>query len=1737
MTNDALMPFKAHDRYFKQQIPTWLSHASTHAIKELHQRQLPPAQVAVDTAPQLRQAWRDSLRRSQVSNAGAVRILGKLKGISEFAEPLLRAELKTRFSLDISVTANELVHMRNDASWREDRLASVLISRQPLLQAALQNFSAGDVEIFRTDAYSAVTAIGALQPFPETVDPARRAHQSIRYASTLSISPHQFAAMCRELDVGQQYQDHLQSILDAPDTRDAVRRALVSAARDRCESNVHAARIAGHISEPAYRMLKQLLRQSASAPASRTLRVDKVYERGSSAFDGSRCYLLNLFGSTLGGGFLLLGPDPAGQQLPVVVVMPGDARPVQEYDSYADFYRSLKERLQDPDFQRFFSRFVGRRGQSSVFSQLTSLSNWQAQKPKVQEVRGECFDYLHTAMLARARDDARTLAVPTADVDREAWLQELDHYLGLGLSMLNVAAFFVPGLGEVMMVALGAQLLGDLFHGLQAWEANDKEQAITYLQSFGINLALTAGLGVAAGAVGAALSQPLAIDALEVVELPGGEVRLWRPDLGPYQHSADVLEGRFADAQGIYRIAGRRYIRIEGKPFEITLDSRLDKWHIEHPDDPQAYRPVLEHNGQGAWHHSLERVDSWPRRTLVRRLGQDFEGWPDATLERMADISGVSDAELRRVYSDDQPAPAALLDVRRRLEIDRLISAQIDKVRTGQGLQQGFHYPVSLLPELPRWPIGKAIELYDSAELWGQPSVYGSPAPGVNAIKVSRSDLSAGRLAHRVVEGLNLAERRLWFGNDYLARDIETELGQQLAEQMVASRSRMFDSLYANRATVDDKLQLALQRDFQGLSRPLAKALTEAASEVERNRWQASGRVPLTLAKRAREASRQVRLSRACEGLEVSYLANDDTYRLALHLLPELPGWSDTVHVSVRSASVSGTELDSIGSAGATSHKTLVQTSRGWRAFDEGNEALSGLDTADHGFFTSLLQALPDSERVALGVNIGDSAALRRALLVQAARQPAKARLALGMAVDHGGFRSPLPVGAGRRGYPLGGVIGRLLPRTYEQRLRSLFPDYTDAQLRNLLRNASERGENLESLIGDLEQELETERQGLSAWVEQGASATARERRRQLALQLLDVWQQRRRAPLEDSEYLVDGASGYILTLNSPGVDALPPLASANDQILELELNSMMAITELPADFLRAFPNLRRLSVRHTPISEIPEHLGQLSHLRVLDFTYTRVGLANLSRLSGLHRLRHLDLRGVSQASVTLTAEQLAPLGQLFQLRFLSLMENEASFGPGVFAELASVEDLRALYLNRNRITLTEADVGELAGITTLRELSMGMNPLMRAPDIRQMQALRLLALHDAQISTWPVGLETTSSIDVRLEGNAITEVPVGAGLMPGLSFGFQGMSEALTTRLIRERMQVQANPGADVLIEELLDEGADDDLSAYHQLTQAQEQTALALFSLPESRSLRRLLARLLNNAQIAEAQAVQLIEAAAADPEGLGRQLFAQAVDADTCEDRDIVVFSDIQGLQEAHQALSRVALAQGDEASRQLLDLGISRWRLQRLRTYVAEQIRGWQADPEFVHFIDAIEVELYYRINLAQRLGLRNQPAAMAYGHTVFWVTSDMLAEAERVIRQDQAGLLVQWMTQEVYWQVYLKRVYSARYEALQVELAEIFDPAIDFMEDLQRLRGTQADLTTPLPAVEGEAANQLALAFEVAHSDLPQLAYDEVVWNQAYRTLQDAREAKENELPGILTKEEIGRSLWPLLIGR
>lgn len=90
--------------------------------------------------------------------------------------------------------------------------------------------------------------------------------------------------------------------------------------------------------------------------------------------------------------------------------------------------------------------------------------------------------------------DARTIAVPTAEVDARARDKRLKHWLELGMNVLNVAAFFVPGLNTVMLGVFAYDLMSSVFTGFEAWEEGDTRQALAQLESLAINAAVIAAL-------------------------------------------------------------------------------------------------------------------------------------------------------------------------------------------------------------------------------------------------------------------------------------------------------------------------------------------------------------------------------------------------------------------------------------------------------------------------------------------------------------------------------------------------------------------------------------------------------------------------------------------------------------------------------------------------------------------------------------------------------------------------------------------------------------------------------------------------------------------------------------------------------------------------------------------------------------------------------------------------------------------------------------------------------------------------------------------------------------------------------------------------------------------------------------------------------------------------------------------------------------------------------------------
>lgn len=144
-------------------------------------------------------------------------------------------------------------------------------------------------------------------------------------------------------------------------------------------------------------------------------------------------------------------------------------------------------------------------------------------------------------------------------------------------------------------------------------------------------------------------------------------------------------------------------------------------------------------------------------------------------------------------------------------------------------------------------------------------------------------------------------------------------------------------------------------------------------------------------------------------------LENSDTHRLALHSLENLPGWSPSVRLEVRDFKQTGKLHDAIGAPEAPIKRTLVRTIEGeYIPEDE-----KGMVLAETDFYTAVLQALPDTQRDALGIHIGQGPLLRQTL-----SQRPLTREAIGALLAQDPVRKPaydprlMRLPGGMEGYP-----------------------------------------------------------------------------------------------------------------------------------------------------------------------------------------------------------------------------------------------------------------------------------------------------------------------------------------------------------------------------------------------------------------------------------------------------------------------------------------------------------------------------------------------------------------------------------------------------------------------------------------------------------------------------------------------------------------------------------------------
>lgn len=668
------MPFEnPHQPLLEAQLPHWARQATPNQWATLKQTQVAPWQGQAwfdNAAPDLRQAVHASQARLTHAQAALACSLKGVKQITEFAEPLLQGRL-AQHGFHASLCNTQL--LRVERSWHWTVLRYLYRHRRDnLLQAALQNFA--DDEAFTPESAIALSANIQVTPvlvhgsFPlgMQVPVARVALKSERYqVERLPLAPAAFATLCRDLDLGNAYQAHLEHHFARP----ATRALAIRVQKDRL-------RLAADL---AY--LRHLLDGSARDQVEQLLQGGAV-----------RCWQLALFGTVL-HEVMLIDAGSAG----LALYLPGHDPALRQCNNLDAVHDTLATLLLEPEARQAFTAYI-RQDERTHFldllqQNLDATGNtaydrpWQraAQadlRPSREAITAEPFAHYQDLHLARLKHEASLLAVPTAIADANARARRLEEWESLGLDALNIAALFIPGAGTLMLAVTACQLLGEAFEGYEAWQEGDRHLALRHLEAVGLNLAMIGGFAAAGKVIPKLFNSPL-MENLQQVCGNDGRYRLWNEDLTPYRSAVALPPTLQPNALGQYLYQGRHFIRMDGHLFEQRFDHELQQWRLIHPEKPDAWQPPLAHNAEGAWRGQHEQPGQWPFAKLVQRLGEAYAAFTPTQLTQAGRLCGIDAARLRRVHLEGQPTPPLLLDTLQRMAAQAEVEALADQAPPG----------------------------------------------------------------------------------------------------------------------------------------------------------------------------------------------------------------------------------------------------------------------------------------------------------------------------------------------------------------------------------------------------------------------------------------------------------------------------------------------------------------------------------------------------------------------------------------------------------------------------------------------------------------------------------------------------------------------------------------------------------------------------------------------------------------------------------------------------------------------------------------------------------------------------------------------------------------------------------------------------------------------------------------------------------------------------------------------
>ena len=538
--------------------------------------------------------------------------------------------------------------------------------------------------------------------------------------------------------------------------------------------------------------------------------------------------------------------------------------------------------------------------------------------------------------------------------------------------------------------------------------------------------------------------------------------------------------------------------------------------------------------------------------------------------------------------------------------------------------------------------------------------------------------------------------------------------------------------------------------------------------------------------------------------------------------------------------------------------------------------------------------------------------------------------------------------------------------------------------------------------------------------------------------------------------------------------------------------------------------------------------------------------IPSLSRL--LETLPRLEANFDHVTSLSLRGGQLRSgnlsfLDSFHQVRYLNLQDNLLTTLPQAVKDM---RHLTHLFLDGNNIELDALALDHLKNLTRMAFLRLRGNPLKLIPNISRMPHLQVLLLGETGLDSWPVGLFSQSrprSIYLDLSSNPISRIPEVA---PG-SF----RAELLARTVISRGPRWISSENLEILKSYIESVGMDpdrpypprgllDSAEWWMGMTERQWQEKQEVWndvedefgSVPFFNELRKL-------TQSADFKAGgdyqtelttkvwRMLEAMASDSE-LRSKLFNEAATPTECVDGGTQLFNAMGVQVMVHEAY---ALVRADLIEAQLLELALGKSRLDELgaiarqrvsaRLANGERFRRYDANGDVIGTIDEVEVHLAYMTDLAERLDLPWQARGMQF-RNIAGVSKQMIEAAfQRIKALEEGDLLIDRLFEQPLWRTWLETIYREELNGLKRRI----DATTDLQDALQR-RADGARLTT-----EGKAAVEAeikGLCSELGKSETD-FADGKLMTDEEYVQALDDIDLQITQLLKKLTREAMIRA--------